>query len=81
MGVSAHTGRNVKFTKHSAVRGYMLLCNNIVSFKDFPALANGTNHFRITLQESLLMHRDEPQLNKTSESALILQLFYCCLVY
>ena len=55
--------------KNSAVRDYMLVCNNIVSFQDFSVLANGTNSFRIKLQESLLIHRDGPQLNKTSESA------------
>ena len=41
----------------------------IKSFEDFSVLANGTNDFRIKLQESLLIHRDAPQLNKTSESA------------
>ena len=46
----------------------MLVCNNIVSFEDFFVLANGTNDFRMKLQESLLIHRDGPQLNKTSES-------------
>ena len=47
----------------------MLVCNNIVSFEDFSVLANGTNDFRIKLQESLLIHREGRQLNKTSESA------------
>ena len=47
----------------------MLVCNNIVSFEDFSVFANETNDFRIKLQESLLIHRDGPQLNKTSESA------------
>ena len=56
-------------TKSSAVRDHMLVCNNIVSFEDLPVLANGTNDFRIKLQESLLINCDEPQLNKTSESA------------
>ena len=31
--------------------GNMLVCNNIVSFKDFPVLANGTNDFRIKLKK------------------------------
>ena len=66
--VSASTGKNIKSTKSSAVRDHMLVCNNIVLFKHFFVLANGTNDFRIKLQESLLMHRDGPQLNKTSES-------------
>ena len=47
----------------------MVVGNNIVSFEDFSVLANGTNDFRIKLQESLLIHPDGPQLNKTSESA------------
>ena len=47
----------------------MLICNNTVSFEDFSVLANGTNDFRIKLEKRLLMHRDGPQLNKTSESA------------
>ena len=69
MRVSGCTGKNIKSTKNSPVRDYMLVCNNIVSFQDFSFLANGTNDFRIKLQESLLIHRDGPQLNKTSESA------------
>ena len=39
---------------------HRLVCNNIVSFEGFPAFANGTNDFRIKLQESLLIHRDGP---------------------
>ena len=58
MGVSAHTGKNIKSTKNSAVRHHMLVCNSIVSFEDFSVLANGTSDFRIKLQESLLIHRE-----------------------
>ena len=47
----------------------VLVCNNIVSFENFSVLASGTNYFRIKLQESLLILCDEPQLNKTFESA------------
>ena len=68
MGVSARTGKNIKSTKNSAVRDHMLVCNNIVSFEDFSVLVYGTNHFTIKLQESLLIHGDGPQLNKTTES-------------
>ena len=67
--ISTRTGKNIKSTKNSAVRDHILVCNNLVSFEDFSILANGTNDFRIKLQESLLIHRDGPQLNKTSESA------------
>ena len=69
MDVFVHTGKNIKFTRNSAVRDHMLVCNNTVSFEDFSVLANGTNYFRIKLQASLLIQRDMPQLNKTSESA------------
>ena len=72
MGVSARTGKNIKSTKNSAVRDHMLVCNNIVSFEDFSVLVNGTSNFRIKLQESLLTHRDGLQLNKTSDSALLM---------
>ena len=56
-------------TKNSPVHDHMVVCNNIVSFEDFSVLANGTNGFKIKLQESILIHRDGPQLNKTSELA------------
>ena len=69
MGVSACTGKNIKSTKNSAVLDHILVCNSIVSFEDFSVLSNGTNDFRIKLQEILLIHRDGLQLNKTSESA------------
>ena len=69
MGVSARTGKNIKCNKNSAVRDHMLVCIIIVSFEDLSVLANGTNDFRIKLQENLLIHCDEPQLNKTSEAA------------
>ena len=72
MGVSARTGKNIKFTTNCAVRDHMLACNNIVYFEEFSVLANGTNDFRIKLRESLLIHRDGPQLNKTSESAALM---------
>ena len=72
MGVSASTSKNINSTKNFVVRDHMLVCNNIVSFEDFSVLANGTNDFRIKLQESLLTHRDGPQLNKTSELASLM---------
>ena len=49
MGVPAHTGKNIKSTKNSAVHD-MSVCNNIASFEDFSVLTNETNDFRIKLQ-------------------------------
>ena len=69
MGVSARTGKNIKATKNSAVRDHMVVFNNTVTFEDFSVLTNRTNDFGIKLQESLLIHRDGPQLNKTSQPA------------
>ena len=68
IGVSARTSKNIMCTKSSAVRDHMLVCNNIVPFKDISVLVNGTNGFRVKLQESLLIYSDGPQLNKTSAS-------------
>ena len=52
MGVSARTGKNIKSTKNSAVLDHILVCNNIMPFEDFSILANGSNDFRIKLQQS-----------------------------
>ena len=57
-GVFPCTGKNVKSTKTSTVLDQMLWCDNIVSLDKFFVLANGTNCFRINLQESTLIHRD-----------------------
>ena len=76
MVVSARAGKNIKSAKNSAVRDHMLVCNNIASLEDFSVLANGSNDFRIKSQQSLLIHRDEPQLNKTSESAPLMLFSY-----
>ena len=72
MNISARTGKNIDSTKNSAVQDHIFVCNNIVSFEDFSVLANGTNDFRIKVQESLLIHHDRPQLNKTSEPASLM---------
>ena len=71
MEFSARTSKNIKSTKNSTMRD-MLVCDNTVSFEDFFALANGTDDFRIKLQKILLIHRDGPLLNKTSESASLM---------
>ena len=68
MGASAHTGKNIKSTKNSTVHDHMLVYNNIGPFEDCSVLADGTNDFRIKWQETLLIHRDRQQLNKTSKS-------------
>ena len=65
---SLHSKIKIKISDLPKVmRDYMLVCNNIVSSEDFSVLTNGNNNFKIKLQESLLIHRDGPQLNRTSE--------------
>ena len=68
MGVCTRTGKNIISTKDSALRDHKLICDTTLSFEDFSALANGTKCFRIKLPESLLIHRNEPRLNKAFES-------------
>ena len=38
----------------------MSVCDNILSFEKFSTLVNGSNGFRINLQENILIHRDVP---------------------
>ena len=42
------------------MRDHMLVCDNIASLEDFFVLINDSDNFRIKLQESLLIHRDDP---------------------
>ena len=72
MGVFSLTGKNIKSTKSAAVRDHMLVCDNVVSFEEYSVLANGINYFRKKLQESLLIHCDEAQLKKSSESVSLM---------
>ena len=69
MGASARTGKNINSNKNSVASDHMLGFNSTVSFEDFSVLANETNGFRTKLEESILIHRDGPLLNETSESA------------
>ena len=72
VGIFSRTGKNIKSTKNFTVSDHKLVCNKVVSFEEFSVLANGTNDFRIKLQESLLIHHDGPQLNKISESVTLM---------
>ena len=81
MGVSACTGKNIKSTKNYAMHDHMLVCNNVVSFEDFYVLANGTNDFRIILQESPLIHPDGSHLKKHLSQPLLcysLKTYHMC---
>ena len=43
-------------------------CNCSTDFDHFDILASDTNKFRLLIKESLLIKRDQPQLNKTIKS-------------
>ena len=54
MGVSTHLGKNIKSTKHSAVRDHVLVRNNGVSFKDFSIARESFNTSRLaTVKQSI----------------------------
>ena len=65
MGVSDLTGKRFKSVKQSAVSDHLLECNCSIEFDLFDILASNANKFRLLIKESLLIKRDQPQLNKT----------------
>ena len=58
----------------TAVKGHMLMCNQLVSFNDFKVLASSNPEFHLKTKESLLISRDQHILNK-NEASLLLYLF------
>ena len=49
----------------SAVPDHLLEFNCSIDFDHFDILASGAKKFRFLIKESLLIKRDQPQLNKT----------------
>ena len=73
MGVSPLTGKVLKANSNStAVRDHMLFCNTKVTFDNFSIIAKSSSDFRLKIQESLLIKRDNPVLNKATESLPLL---------
>ena len=64
MGISNLTGKSLKCVKQSAVSDHLLECNCSIDFDHFNILASHANKFRLLSKESLLIKRDQPQLNK-----------------
>ena len=52
----------------------MRFCDHILSIDDFKILATSDSNFHVKVEESLLISRDEPILNK-NETALPLYVF------
>ena len=68
MEISNLTGKHLKCVKQSAVSEHLLECNCSIDFDHFDILACDANRFRLVNKESLLIKRDQPQLNKTIKS-------------
>ena len=68
MGISNLTGKRLKCVKQSAVSDHLLECNCSIDFDHFAILASDANKLRLLIKESLLIKRDQPQLNKTIKS-------------
>ena len=61
-------GKRLKCVKQSAVSDHLLQCNCSIDFDHFDILASDANRFRLLIKESLLIKRDQPQLNKIIKS-------------
>ena len=70
MGISNLTGKHLKCVKQSAVSDHLLECNCSIDFDHFDILASDGNKFILLVMESLLIKRDQPQLNKSSPSLI-----------
>ena len=68
MGISNLTGMGFRCVKQSLVSENLLECNCSIDFDHFDVLASDANRFRLLIKESLLVKRDQPQLNKTIKS-------------
>ena len=65
MGVSNLTGKQLINIKDSAVSDHLLQCSCTIGFDHFNILAT---EFNLLVKESLLIKRDNPVLNRTTES-------------
>ena len=74
MGISNLSGKRLKSVKQSAVSDHLLKCNCSIDFDHFDILASDASKFRLLIQGSLLIKRDQIQLNKTHQ-AILLKLF------
>ena len=67
MFISNLTEMRLKSVKQSAVSDHLLECNCSIDFDHFDILASDANKFKLLTKESLLIKRDQPQLNNTNQ--------------
>ena len=68
MGISNLIGKRLKSVKQSAISDHLFECKCSIDFDHFDSLASDANKFRLLIKESLLIKRDQSQLNKTIKS-------------
>ena len=68
VGISALTEKRVKRDDDSAIKEHLLFCSHAPGFEDFSIFAINNNDFKVMLMKSLLIHRDQPPLNKNKQS-------------
>ena len=73
-GVSPLTRKKSKAKRTTVIKDHMLLCDRIVSLKDFKILVSSNSEFHLKIKESLLILCDKPELNR-NEKSLPLYLF------
>ena len=64
MGISNLTVKCLQSVKQSEVSDHLLECNCSIDLDHFDILASDANKFRLLIKESLLIKRDQPELNK-----------------
>ena len=70
LGISHLTGKKYKTPKMSAISDHMLQTGHSADTSDFRIISKepSRSSFKLLLRESLLIYRDHPSLNKTSQS-------------
>ena len=58
----------LKCVKQSAVSDHLIECNCLIDLDHFDILAFDANKFRLLIKKTLLIKRDQPQLNGTIKS-------------
>ena len=67
MGISDLIGKRVRNEKESAVSYHLSQCDCTIDFDHFNILASVTNSFRLLIEESLLIKRCKPVLNRIAK--------------
>ena len=72
MGTSLRTNKpfsyNPKNPNNSAVLDHLQKCKCTVSINDFKVIGSAKNDYHLRIKESLVIHKDNPVLNKNVNS-------------